>query len=76
MGVVLRARFNGKVIVPEEPPNLPVGTPLEVEVRVLPENDNAPADALTPLYQMIRLADQGPEDASIYHDLRPEEMSR
>jgi len=36
MGVVLRARFDGKAIIPDEPINLPEGTVLEVEFRVLP----------------------------------------
>jgi len=31
--MTLRAHFDGKVIVPDEPVDLPVGAPLEVEVR-------------------------------------------
>ncbi|GBC95161.1 hypothetical protein HRbin16_00948 [bacterium HR16] len=73
MAVVLRARFNGQVIVPDEPLDLPAGTPIEVEVRVVSENDKVSDAAFAPLYQMIGLAELGPEDASVHHDLRPEE---
>jgi len=31
--MTLRAHFDGKVIVPDEPVDLPVDAPLEVEVR-------------------------------------------
>jgi hypothetical protein len=71
MGVVLRARFDGRAIIPDEPINLPEGTVLEVEVRILPPEDSTQFE---PLYRMIGLAEQGPVDASVHHDLRPEEL--
>jgi hypothetical protein len=73
MGVVLRARFDGKAIIPDEPINLPEGTVLEVEFRVLPPEEGAASD-FTPLYRMIGLAEQGPVDASVHHDRRPEDL--
>jgi hypothetical protein len=33
MAVVIRAHFDGKVLVPEEPLDLPVDEPLELELR-------------------------------------------
>jgi len=34
MATVIRAHFDGKVIVPDEPVDLPVDQPLEAELRV------------------------------------------
>lgn len=34
MVIVIRAHFDGKVIVPDEPLNLPVGEPIEAELRL------------------------------------------
>jgi hypothetical protein len=36
MPVTLRAHFDGKVIVPDEPVNLPVNAPLKIEIRRTP----------------------------------------
>jgi hemoglobin-like flavoprotein len=33
MAIVIRAHFDGKVIVPDEPLDLPVGEPLVAEIR-------------------------------------------
>jgi hypothetical protein len=33
----LRAHFDGQVIIPDEPVDLPVGEPLQVELKRLPE---------------------------------------
>jgi len=35
MSVVIRAHFDGKTIVPDEPVDLPVNQPLEAEVKVV-----------------------------------------
>jgi hypothetical protein len=34
MSVVIRAHFDGKVIVPDEPVDLPINEPLEAEFRI------------------------------------------
>lgn len=75
MTVTLRARFDGKVIIPEQPVSLPVDEPLEVEVHWGEQASPPPEDAYASLYQLIGLVERGPEDASVYHDLRPEERS-
>jgi hypothetical protein len=36
MALTIRAHFDGKVIVPEEPVDLPVGQSLEVELKLVP----------------------------------------
>jgi len=37
MQKIIRARFSGRVIVPEEPLELPEGQSLEVSIKCLPE---------------------------------------
>ena len=34
MAIVIKAHYDGKVIVPDEPVDLPVGEPIEAELRV------------------------------------------
>lgn len=41
MSLTLRAHFDGKVIVPDEPVELPVGQPLSVEVQVAASNGSS-----------------------------------
>jgi hypothetical protein len=38
MSLVIKAHFDGKVIVLDEPADLPVGEPLEFELRPTPEH--------------------------------------
>ena len=45
MAIVIRAHFDGKVIVPDEPVEIPVG-PLEVEIRLKSGALPPPGDAL------------------------------
>ncbi|MCX7924679.1 MAG: hypothetical protein N2554_02585 [Fimbriimonadales bacterium] len=73
MTLTLRARFDGKVLVPEQPVSLPVGEVLEIEVHLGGKELSPPEDAYAPLYQLIGLVERGPEDASIHHDFRPDE---
>lgn len=35
MGLTIRAHYDGRVIVPDEPLGLPVGEPLEADLRLL-----------------------------------------
>lgn len=39
MTVTIRAHFDGKVIVPDEPVDLPVDQPLELELKLLESED-------------------------------------
>ncbi len=43
MSVVIRAHFDGKTIVPDSQVDLPTDQALEVELRLLPKIDLAPA---------------------------------
>ncbi|HZO90083.1 MAG TPA: hypothetical protein VFB38_17270 [Chthonomonadaceae bacterium] len=43
MSVTIRAHYAGKVIVPDEPVDLPVDQPLEIELKVVPEETPASA---------------------------------
>lgn len=74
MTITLRARYDGKVLVPEQPVSLPVDEVLEIEVRIAEKETTPDSEAYAPLYQLIGLVEQGPEDASVYHDIRPEEQ--
>ncbi len=74
MNLVLRARFDGRVIVPDEPISLPEGTALEVEVRILQTKEQGSGSEFESLYRMIGLAEQAPIDASVHHDFRLEEL--
>lgn len=73
MSLVIRAHFDGRVLVSEEPLQLPIDHPLEIEVRVLETENGSNGADFTPLYQLIGLVSEGPSDASIYHDIRPNE---
>lgn len=42
MTLIFQAHSDGKVIVPDEPRELPVNTRLQVRVDVLSENDSSP----------------------------------
>ena len=50
--MTVRAHFNGSVIVPDEPVDLPVNTPLDLEIR--PAN-GTPTDAPMPARKRIEL---------------------
>jgi hypothetical protein len=68
----IRAHFDGKVIVPEEPINLPVNAALEINVR--PRRPSTQADELTTkrrLTALERFVEQGTHGVSI-----PDEMLR
>lgn len=67
--MTLRAHFDGKVLVPDEPVDLPVNCALEVEVK--PAQPEA-AEA-KPLLKLVELARRfpvtdGPPDGAAQHD--------
>jgi hypothetical protein len=41
MAIRIRAHFDGRVIVPDEPLNLPVDEPMEAELHLLSDEDKA-----------------------------------
>lgn len=70
MVITLRARFDGKVLIPEQPVSLPTDQPLEIAIHLSETQPATAEDAYTPLYQLVGLVEQGPQDASVHHDIR------
>jgi len=79
MRLSFRAHFDGKVIVPDEPANLPVGSPLSVTVdvddryapRTTPEERRAAYDSLIRRIRSRRvphLSDEAISRESMYED--------
>jgi hypothetical protein len=67
--MTLRAHFDGKVLVPDEPVDLPVNCALEVEVKPA----GAPSPASKPLTRLLEVARRfpvadGPADGAAQHD--------
>jgi hypothetical protein len=66
----LKAHFDGKVLVPDEPVDLPIDCVLEVQVRTLP--DSSPEDR--PLMNLVKLLEalpdnpNAPTDGAAQHD--------
>jgi hypothetical protein len=56
MRLVIQAHFDGKVIVPDEPVDLPVNEPSEVELRPLVSKEERPVEDLTIEERLERLA--------------------
>ena len=67
--MTLRAHFDGKVLVPDEPVDLPVNCALEVQVT----SDKPVSSADKPLARLLALARRfpvtgGPPDGAAQHD--------
>ncbi len=68
--ITIKAKFDGKVFVPEEPIDLPVGQELEISI-ISPAPNPAP---LTTLAKLAEIAQQFPEnpdwppDGAAQHD--------
>ena len=66
----LKAHFDGKVLIPDEPVNLPTDCLLEVQVQPLSSQNEPPA----PLVRLVELAqefpvgEQTPNDLAEQHD--------
>jgi hypothetical protein len=66
----LKARFDGRVFIPEQPVNLPVGYILEIPIAYLP----APGGSKRPLAELLGLLEQlpanpdWPADGAAQHD--------
>ena len=61
----LRAHFDGRHFVPDEPVSLPSGTP--VTISVLPDNGRSPLQDLLDLAERSPITN-GPSDWSEQHD--------
>lgn len=61
MTQTIRAHFDGKVIVPDEPVQLPVGQPLRIQVEV-------PAPPFADLLQFAVALPDAPSDLAARHD--------
>jgi hypothetical protein len=55
MSLTIRAHFDGKVIVPDEPVDLPVDQPLEVELKPVPAEGESAHNALSIEERLRRL---------------------
>ena len=63
---VLKAHYDGRVLVPDEPVDLPLDTPLEIQVRRVTEPALAPG---TPLSELAQLAKRHPITGNAAPDL-------
>ena len=74
MAIRVRAHFDGKVIVPDEPVDLPVGQELEADLRVV-EPEQEAADFERRRAALRRIAREGVHGANIpLEALRRENM--
>jgi len=68
--LTVRARFDGRVFVPEHPVDLPVGHVLEIPIAEVP----APDESKLPLAELLALLEQlptnpdWPADGAAQHD--------
>ena len=70
---VVKAHFDGKVLVPDEPVNLPVDRALELHIQVDQEPPSAPGNG-KPLLQLLKALEtlprnpDWPADGAAQHD--------
>jgi len=73
----LRAHFDGKVLVPDEPVDLPLNRELEIHVDVVeggvpaeqePQNDTRPLENLLRALEQATPNPDWPEDGAAQHD--------
>jgi len=60
----VKARFDGRVFIPEEPVDLPPGSVLEIPLS----NAAPPIPSLNPLVELAKLATEFPEDPEMPTD--------
>jgi hypothetical protein len=77
MIVTIKAHFDGKVIVPDEPVDLPINQPLSVQLQPMPSQGTAPAsdcarEALDRLVARaihgLRISDEALRREHLYED--------
>ncbi|MEN6357467.1 MAG: hypothetical protein ABFD83_10325 [Armatimonadota bacterium] len=54
MAIVIRAHFDGKAIIPDEPVDLPVNQPLEFELKEEPAHLAWDSDKATKAWEQLR----------------------
>jgi hypothetical protein len=68
MGIAINAHYDGKVIVPDEPLDLPPNQPLVVRIESISENALAEESALTWIAENSCESPRLPSDLSHQHD--------
>ena len=67
--IAVKAHFDGKVIVPEEPVDLPMGQPLVVKIKVLKKSKKPEKKSALDWIAVNAVADDGlPTDLGYQHD--------
>ena len=68
--MTIRAHFDGKTLVPDEPVNLPINCPMEVEVKVLSPGSPAqrPLKSLAATLNDLPANPDWPADGAAQHD--------
>lgn len=66
----VKAHFDGKVLVPDEPVDLPIDRPLELRVETVGKSPDAPAalNALADLARKVPARSSGRRDLAAQHD--------
>lgn len=66
----LRAHFDGRVLIPDEPVDLPVGCALEIQVRALTsaQATKPPLQELADVVGTLPQSDELPADGAAQHD--------
>ena len=66
----IKAHFDGRVLVPDEPVELPIGCPLEVQITPLapPPSPKTPLAKLAELMGKFPVSPDLPTDAAAQHD--------
>ncbi|MBI2843750.1 MAG: hypothetical protein HYX78_10155 [Armatimonadetes bacterium] len=70
MSIVIRAHFDGRVIVPDEPVDLPVNQPIELEVRQgrSAEREAAWQRLLSSRIEGLNISEESLERENLYED--------
>ena len=66
--ITLRAKFDGRVLIPEGPVDLPVGKVLEVQVEERAESASAPLAELADWAEALPSNPEAPTDGAEQHD--------
>ena len=64
----INAHFDGKVLVPDEPVQLPVNEPLRVSVQTASETEEPPLMRLVRALDKLPHRPDGPTDGAAQHD--------
>jgi len=67
MTLTIRARYDGRALIPEEPLNLPIGQPVELELR-LPDADAAWEQLKATAVHGLNLPDEALRRENLYEE--------